>query len=151
MTTRLWVASLATAALLVTGCGASEDGAAPEPSPEASAPASSAPASPTPTATSPEASPESAAPEQSAPEPAKAVITIKDFKYDGPGSVAPGTEVVVRNEDDAAHTGTAEGNGGFDVTIDPGGTAMFTAPSEPGEFPYVCSFHANMSGTLVVE
>lgn len=149
MTARRWVASFATAGLLIaaSGCGESEDGAAPEPSREESSPASSAPASPTPSPTpaSPEASPEPAA-----PEPAKAVITIKDFKYDGPGSVAPGTEIVVRNEDDAAHTVTAEGNGGFDVTIDPGGTATFTAPSEPGEFPYVCSFHANMSGTLVV-
>ena len=79
-----------------------------------------------------------------------AVITIKDFKFQGPESVAPGTEITVVNEDDAAHTVTAEGDGGFDVSMEAGETVKFTAPSEPGEYPYICTVHPGMKGSLVV-
>ena len=41
--------------------------------------------------------------------------------------------------------------GGFDVKVDPNGTATLTAPSKPGSYPFVCSFHGNMTSTLVVK
>ena len=78
------------------------------------------------------------------------MLTIKDFAYSGPGKVAPGTEITVKNDDDAAHTVTADGEGGFDVILQPGKSATFKAPSKAGEYDYHCTYHANMRGTLSV-
>lgn len=80
-----------------------------------------------------------------------AEITIVDFEFQGPDSVAPGAEITVTNEDSASHTVTTEDDGGFDVTVAGGETVTFTAPAEPGSYPYVCTFHADMTGTLVVK
>lgn len=79
-----------------------------------------------------------------------AAITIADFEFQGPDSVAPGAEVTVTNEDSTSHTVTAD-EGSFDVTVEGGATATFTAPSEPGSYDYVCNFHGDMTGTLVVK
>jgi plastocyanin len=81
---------------------------------------------------------------------AGATVIIEDFAFDGPASVAPGATVTVKNEDAEAHTLTAEGAGGFDVTIDPGASATFTAPTKAGSYPYHCTYHSNMHGTLIV-
>jgi plastocyanin len=65
--------------------------------------------------------------------------------------VAPGDTVKVRNEDPDNHTVTSVKPGAFDVTITGGGgTASFKAPKTPGSYALVCTFHANMRGTLVV-
>ena len=77
-------------------------------------------------------------------------ITIKDFMFELPASVSPGAQVIVKNLDAQAHTVTSK-KGGFDVKVDPGGTATLVAPNAPGSYPVVCSFHANMSATLVVK
>ena len=79
------------------------------------------------------------------------MITIKDFKYEGPDSVGPGAKVVVMNEDAVNHTVTAEKKSDFDVTVEAGSTATFTAPTTPGTYKYICTFHPNMMGTLVVK
>lgn len=84
-------------------------------------------------------------------EPAEeAMITIKDFEYEMPDTIAPGAMVTVINEDDAPHTVTAEDDGGFDVDVPPGETVTFTAPEEPGEYAVICTYHPEMSGTLVI-
>lgn len=58
---------------------------------------------------------------------------------------------MVENRDQVAHTVTADASGSlFDVTVDPGSTASFTAPTSPGSYKFHCRFHANMHGTLVV-
>ncbi len=80
----------------------------------------------------------------------EAVITIVDFEYQMPDSIAPGAEVTVVNEDDAPHTVTAEGEGAFDVEVGPGETVTFTAPDEAGEYEVICTYHPEMSGTLVI-
>jgi plastocyanin len=82
--------------------------------------------------------------------PAKAMIMIKSFAYTGTTKVAPGTTVTVMNADSEAHTVTADTGGAFDVKIDPGASATFTAPSKPGTYPYPCSYHATMHGVLRV-
>ncbi len=92
----------------------------------------------------------SAAPSSDAPAPAGATITITDFMFDAPATVPAGAEVTVKNNDTTAHTVTASGDGGFDVTIQAGKTATFTAPAKAGDFPFVCTFHGNMKGTLTV-
>ena len=77
-------------------------------------------------------------------------ITIKDFMFELPARVSPGSQMSIKNLDAQAHTVTSK-KGGFDVKVDPNGTATLTAPTTPGSYPVVCSFHANMSATLVVE
>lgn len=104
----------------------------------------------------PTSSTSSPASEQPAPSPsatadtAEVVISIKDFEFTVPASVAPGATISVTNADAQAHTVTSKA-GGFDVKVDPNGTATLTAPSKPGSYPFICSFHANMTGTLVVK
>lgn len=77
-------------------------------------------------------------------------ITIKDFKYQMPKSIAPGAKIKVTNEDSATHTITADKGDAFDVNVPGKGSATFTAPSKPGETAFHCTFHANMKSTLVV-
>lgn len=78
-------------------------------------------------------------------------IAIKDFAYGDSITVPPGATVTVTNMDTAAHTVTADQGAAFDVKIDgSGGTATFTAPSQPGTYPYHCTYHPGMHGTLTV-
>jgi plastocyanin len=55
------------------------------------------------------------------------------------------------NMDSESHSVTADGAGGFDVTVQPGRSATFTAPDRPGRYPFHCTFHSNMHGTLAVK
>jgi plastocyanin len=83
---------------------------------------------------------------------AAATITIKDFEYGAPVTVPPGAVVMVTNMDTAAHTVTSDQDSAFDVNVaGSGGTATFTAPSAPGTYPYHCTYHPNMHGTLTVK
>lgn len=86
----------------------------------------------------------------SGPAAAAAVITIADFAFATPASVPAGATVTVTNKDSTAHTVTASGKGGFDVTVQGGASATFTAPDSPGSYPFVCTFHGNMSDVLTV-
>ncbi len=79
-----------------------------------------------------------------------AEILIKDFKYQGGETVSPGAEITVTNEDIEAHTITADTGNAFDANIQ-AGTGTFTAPTEPGTYPYHCIFHGNMKGILTVK
>ncbi|WP_461186571.1 cupredoxin domain-containing protein [Arthrobacter sp. Z4-13] len=84
------------------------------------------------------------------PAAAPAEILIKGFKYQGTDTVSPGAEITVTNDDVEAHTITADTGNAFD-TITKVGTTTFTAPTEPGTYPYHCIFHGNMKGTLTVK
>ena len=128
-------------ALSLSACGSSttDPGAAPSMSSSMAMPSTSAPA----------AEPSSASPSTAAA-PDAVVISITDFEFTVPDSVSPGATITIENADKQAHTVTSK-TGGFDVKVDPGGTATLTAPSKPGTYPFVCSFHGNMSGTLVVK
>ena len=81
---------------------------------------------------------------------AQAMIAIKDFAYEVPATVAPGATVTITNADSQAHSVTSK-EGGFDVKVDGNGTAVLTAPSTPGRYKFVCTFHGDMTGTLVVQ
>ncbi|HET9731521.1 MAG TPA: cupredoxin domain-containing protein [Acidimicrobiales bacterium] len=108
---------------LLTGCGSSHKSAG---SPATSAPGAAAAGGP--------------------------VIVIKNFAYSPVSlTVKPGATVTVKNEDVAPHTVTASGSGKFDTgNISPGASMTFTAPTAPGTYPYICSIHQFMHGTLVV-
>lgn len=99
---------------------------------------------------SPSSSSAAAPSSSSSAQEAKAVITISDFAYQVPASVAPGATITIENKDSQAHTVTSKA-GGFDVKIDPKGMATMKAPDRAGSYAFVCTFHANMSSTLVVK
>lgn len=125
-TARIAVASGFAAALLV-GAGACGSGSSGKPSPPAaSPPASSAPA-------------------------AAATITITNFTFTGPTTVSPGATVAVTNSDSVEHTVTSDGLSQFDVRAPGGQTVTFKAPTAPGTYPFHCSIHPEMHGSLVVK
>ena len=79
-------------------------------------------------------------------------VVIKNFAF-GPATmvVSPGTKISVVNEDRAPHTITAV-NKSFDTgTISGGQRGEFTAPNTPGTYPYICTIHPSMTGTLIVK
>ncbi|MEV8149863.1 cupredoxin domain-containing protein [Arthrobacter sp. NPDC080073] len=124
----LMVIAAAAALVAVSGCGSSGTGGYGASSSPPSAASSGAPQSPSLT------------------------ITIKDFGYQGPVSVSPGAKITVKNEDTQAHTVTSDDGKAFDAAVDGGGgTTQFTAPTAPGSYPYHCTYHSNMHGTLVVK
>ena len=80
-----------------------------------------------------------------------AEIVISNFMFlPAVQKVRPGQTVTVVNRDQVAHT-VSSSSGGFSTgDIPAGGSASFTAPDRPGTFPYICSIHQYMSGTLTV-
>ena len=77
-------------------------------------------------------------------------ITIKSFTFTAPASVAPGATVTVDNQDGTEHTVTADDGKAFDDDA-AAGTSSFTAPTKPGSYPFHCTIHPSMHGTLVVK
>ncbi|HEV2127068.1 MAG TPA: cupredoxin domain-containing protein [Thermomicrobiales bacterium] len=99
------------------------------------------------TSASPEASPAAATPAAAGGE---AAVTIVDFSFDPAEiEVAVGTTVTWTNEDSVPHTATAE-DGTFDTgALNQGESGSHTFDT-PGEYPYICSFHPNMHGVVIV-
>lgn len=85
------------------------------------------------------------------PSTSAALITIKNYGYQGPTSVKPGATVMVKNEDTVNHTVTSDTGGAFDVIATASATVTFKAPTKPGTYPYHCTYHSNMHGSLVVK
>jgi plastocyanin len=54
------------------------------------------------------------------------------------------------NMDGEAHTVTSD-TGAFDVKAPASATVTFKAPMTPGRYPFHCTYHSNMHGTLVVK
>lgn len=67
-------------------------------------------------------------------------------------TVAPGAEIVLKNEGSAPHTATAD-DGSFDLGQVAGGDTSdpATAPEEPGTYAFHCEIHDTMTATLTVE
>lgn len=144
---------LATALIGLAGCGSGGDPAS-EPPPAETSSAAEVPAEATPEETGSSEAPTSsgeASEEPTEEAPAEEiVITIRNFEYEMPESVPAGAEITVVNEDTAPHTVTTTETDDFDAIVQGGETTTFTAPTEPGEYPFVCTYHPNMTGTLVV-
>ncbi len=96
--------------------------------------------------------PEEAVAEPSAlavPEP-EAAITIEDFAFAAPQSVAAGADVAVNNLDSAAHTMTFR-SGGIDTgTLTGGSSTTVQAPATAGTYDFFCAIHPSMEGRITV-
>ena len=82
---------------------------------------------------------------------ADSAVTIAGFAFD-PATVTiqVGDTVTWTNQDSAAHTATA-GDGSFDTgSIANGGSQTVTFDTA-GTYAYICSFHPQMTGSVVVE
>jgi plastocyanin len=117
---------MAGAALLFAGCGGGD-------SPSASA--NSSGSSP-----------------QAASGGSSSAVKISNFKF-SPASdtVKQGAGVTVTNEDSTAHTATADDGHSFDTGTLAQGASQTISVSKPGSYPYHCSIHPFMHGTLVVK
>lgn len=110
------------------------------------------PASPTPTSPSPVAPSPSPTP---GPSSASVAIPV-GAEFLGNRAFTPpelnvqvGTTVTWMNTDRDSHTTTSDAAGWNSGTISPGRQFSFTFQSA-GTFPYHCSFHPGMTGTVVV-
>src|SRR5690348_7436556 len=72
-------------------------------------------------------------------------ITVKDFTF-STTPVKAGATVTVHNNGPSTHTVTSDTAGQFNVQIDSGKDATFTAPSAPGTYKFHCSIHPFMKG-----
>jgi plastocyanin len=80
-------------------------------------------------------------------------IVIKNFMFTPDSvTVAPGAVVTVRNEDSVTHTLTdkADHNAFNTGPVGPNQTKTFKAPDKAGSYPFLCTIHQFMTGTLVV-
>ena len=80
-------------------------------------------------------------------------IEISGFKF-GPNSltVKSGQVIKVTNRDSVGHTVTADDGTSFESgLLGKDQSGIITAPTKPGNYPYHCSPHPTMKGTLVVE
>ena len=84
------------------------------------------------------------------PAAAAATITIEGYRFATPIGVGPGAQVTVKNEDTVEHSVTADRGDAFGRDVDGGGTAVFTAPTRSGAYPFHCTYHPHMQGVLVV-
>lgn len=82
---------------------------------------------------------------------ASQTVQITDSAFATPVlTIQVGDTVTWTNADDRPHTVTA-GDGSFDSgNIDEGGTFSFTFTT-PGTYAYLCQYHPDMTGTIVVE
>ena len=79
-----------------------------------------------------------------------ATVDIKSFKYKpAKVTVKAGTKVTWVNADTAGHTATFKS--GLDTDRLEKGDRKALTFEKPGRYPYVCAFHAFMTGEVVVE
>jgi len=80
-----------------------------------------------------------------------ATITIADNSFGEPITVAPGSQITIKNDDSAEHSVTSRTAGQFDVQVDGNQQGTLAAPTAPGEYAFYCTYHPSMNGTLIVK
>ncbi len=81
---------------------------------------------------------------------ADATLDVTGFSFKDVTVPAGGT-LAIKNESGAAHTFTPDNSGDFkDTALPDGKTVTVTVPSKPGQYPFHCSIHPSMTGTLTV-
>lgn len=84
--------------------------------------------------------------------PATVIVTIKSLKYSsGTVEIKPGETVEWVNDDLTPHTVTSDSGGELNSgSMDVGATWSHTF-NQPGRFPYFCTFHREMKGSVIVK
>ena len=82
---------------------------------------------------------------------AAATITIANMSFGQPITVSPGAQITIKNDDSAEHSVTSDAAGKFDVHVDGTEQGTLTAPTDPGEYAFHCTYHPSMHGTLIVK
>ncbi|MEA2666321.1 MAG: hypothetical protein QOI11_3265 [Candidatus Eremiobacteraeota bacterium] len=150
---RTLVLTLAAAFALGGAAAAQTYGPSPEPSPAATAAASAAPA---PAASAAPSAPSSAAPStagSTAPSATavRPVVHIRNFAYvPDTITVAAGQSVLFVQDDQTPHTVTASDKSFDSGNLDQRATWSH-AFAKPGTYAYICAYHPNMKGTVVVK
>lgn len=86
-----------------------------------------------------------------------AVVDVRQFRFmPAEITVAAGTTVTWTNHDDILHTATSgatpgAADGQFDGPMEGQGRSFSHTFAQPGRFPYFCSRHTSMTGTVVVQ
>jgi plastocyanin len=65
-------------------------------------------------------------------------------------TIAKGTTITWQNDDGVAHTSTSD-TGVWDTGNIPAGSSKTTTFATAGTFPYHCTYHSMMTGTIVVQ
>lgn len=82
--------------------------------------------------------------------PQAASVTIQGFRFQPQTlRVKVGTTVTWSNTDQILHTATSS-EGGFDLEMPEAGTSVSFTFDSAGTFPYACTRHASMTGTVEV-
>lgn len=80
----------------------------------------------------------------------EATLSIIDFNFDPSTlSVASGGTIQITNTGAAPHTFTVD-NTDVDVSFDPGASEAVPINLDPGDYPFHCKIHPQMTGTLTV-
>jgi plastocyanin len=88
---------------------------------------------------------------QAASGTSSSVVTISNFKFvPATVTVKQDARVTVTNQDSTAHTLTADDGRSFDTGTLAHGASQTISVSKPRSYPYHCSIHPFMHGTLVV-
>ncbi len=133
----LFWAALCLVAAVATACGGSSTSTE-----ETGTETATATASPTGTAEATSAPPAAAG---------AATIMIMGNSFGDPVTVPPGAQITIKNDDSAEHSVTSDTAGKFDVHVDGMQQGTLTAPTEPGEYAYHCTYHPSMQGMLIVK
>jgi len=80
---------------------------------------------------------------------ADATMDVADFSFSDVTVPAGGTLEVV-NSSGGSHTVTAD-DGAFDEPLGVDDTIELTVPAEPGEYPFHCEIHPDMTATLTAD
>jgi plastocyanin len=80
---------------------------------------------------------------------ADATLDVADFSFSDVAAPAGGTVEVV-NSSGGSHTVTAD-DGAFDEPLGADDTIELPVPTEPGEYPFHCEIHPDMTATLTAE
>jgi plastocyanin len=73
------------------------------------------------------------------------------MSFGAPLTVPPGAQITIKNDDSAEHSVTSDTAGKFDVEVEGKEQGTLTAPTEPGDYAFHCTYHPSMHGTLTVK